>query len=171
MKRIAGAIFLCLIVGTCAFSQSATAGGTVTDSSGAFIPGVSVTATNTQTGVVTTVITNETGTYNFASLQPGLYSVKAELPGFQTQTRNNVALGAAQQVRLNFSLQVGGVSTAMDVTVDTDTMLAKSSASVGSVLAETAVANLPDVGRDALNLVNVMAGVRQGTGGPGGEGE
>src|SRR5436190_4065414 len=141
MKRIAAAIFLCLIVGTYAFSQSATAGGTVTDSSGAFIPGVSLTATNTQTGVVTTVITNETGTYNFASLQPGIYSLKAELPGFQTQTRNNIALGSAQQVRLNFTLQVGGVTTAVDVTVETDTLLATSSASVGSVLPESTVAN------------------------------
>src|SRR5262245_59148532 len=124
MKRIATALLFCLILADYAFCQFATVGGTVTDSSGAFIPGVTVTATNTQTGVVTTVITNETGVYNFASLQPGLYGIKAELPGFQTQTRNNVELGSAQQVRLNFTLQVGGVSTAVDVTVDTDTLLA-----------------------------------------------
>ena len=171
MKRICAAVLLFLTLSINAVGQSATVGGTVSDATGALIPGVTVAATNTQTGVVTTVVTNETGTYNFASLQPGLYRVSAELSGFQTQTRNNVELGAAQQVRLNFTLQVGGISTAVEVTVDTDTLLATSSASVGSVLPESTVTNLPDVGRDALNLVNVLAGVRQGTGGPAGEGQ
>ncbi len=60
--------------------------GTVSDTTGALIPGVTVTATNTQTGIVSTVLSNESGTYNFASLQPGTYNLSAELSGFQTHT-------------------------------------------------------------------------------------
>ena len=95
------ALFVCLLLSISAFAQTsnATLGGTVSDSTGAFIPGVSLTATNIQTGIVSTVITNEAGVYQFASLQPGRYKVSAELSGFQTQTYNDVALGLSQQVR------------------------------------------------------------------------
>ena len=95
---------LCLLLSLSAFAQTsnATLGGTVSDSTGALIPGVSITATNTGTGVVTTVISNEAGAYQFASLQPEPYKVSSELSGFQTQVYNNVALGISQQVRLNF---------------------------------------------------------------------
>ena len=78
MKRLIAAVsFLLLIVFTNSFAQTtnATLGGTVSDSTGALIPGVTVTATNTQTGIVTTGLTNETGAYNFPSLQTGVYKV------------------------------------------------------------------------------------------------
>src|SRR5438128_1170843 len=117
-------------------STNATLGGTVTDSSRALIPGVTITATNTQTGIVNTAVTNESGTYQFASLQPGVYKVSAELPGFQTQSYNDVTLGVAQQLRLNFTLQIGTVATAVEVTISADTLLATSSSSVGTVLPE-----------------------------------
>jgi hypothetical protein len=91
------------------FSQStnATLGGTVQDPTGAFIPGVTITATNSGTGIVTTVLSNEAGAYQFASLQPGTYDVKAALPGFQPAIAKAFQLGGAQQARLNFTLQVG----------------------------------------------------------------
>src|ERR1051326_7179419 len=103
---------LCVALGANTFAQTtnATLGGTVSDASGALIPGVMVTATNTQTGIVTTVVSNEAGSYQFASLQTGTYKLSAELPGFQTKTYNGVALGVSQQVRLNFTLEVGGVA-------------------------------------------------------------
>src|SRR5215831_17731821 len=121
---------------TFAQSSNATVSGTVSDSTGALIPGVSITATNTQTGIVTTVITNESGTYNFASLQPGVYNFSAELSGFQTHTYSAFQLGLSQQVRLNFTLQIGGVAQSVEVTVAADTLLAASSSSVGGVLPE-----------------------------------
>lgn len=126
MKRFvfAAAIMLCFVVPVDAFAQTsnATLGGTVSDATGAFIPGVQVTARNIGTGIVNTTITNETGTYQFPSLQPGTYQVSAELPGFQTATYNNVVLGGAQQVRLNFTLQVGDVATTVEVVANTDTI-------------------------------------------------
>src|SRR6266849_2485779 len=86
MKKLRIApILVCLGLNILAFGQStnATVSGTVSDSSGAVLPGVSVTATNTGTGVVTSGVSNESGVYNFASLLPGTYKVSAELPGFQ----------------------------------------------------------------------------------------
>jgi hypothetical protein len=66
-------VLLCLVMSMNALSQStsATVGGTVQDSTGAFIPGVTITATNSATGIVTTVVSNEAGAYQFASLQTG----------------------------------------------------------------------------------------------------
>ena len=152
---------LCFLLSSNLFGQTtnATLGGTVADPSGALIPGVSVTATNTQTGIVTKVVTNESGTYQFASLQTGTYSVQAELPGFQTQTRQ-VALGLGQQVRLNFALQVGAVTQTVDVNVQTDTLISSTSASVGAVLPEYKVRELPLATRNVLDLVNTTAGVQ-----------
>jgi hypothetical protein len=140
-------------------TTNATVGGTVTDSSGALIPGVSVTATNTQTGITTKVVTNEAGAYQFASLQTGTYNVRAELPGFQTQIRE-AALGIAQQVRLNFVLPVGTVTQSVDVSVAADTLIASTSASVGAVLPEYKVRDLPLATRNVLDLVNTTAGVQ-----------
>ena len=75
----AGTLLLCLCISLSVpgFSQSnaASVSGTVADASGAFIPGVTVTATNTATGVVASSVSNESGTYYFASLQPGTYKV------------------------------------------------------------------------------------------------
>src|SRR6185503_2667849 len=113
-------------------SGNATVSGTVADVSTALIPGVTVKATNTQTGVVTSVVSNESGTYSFASLQPGEYRVSAELPGFQTQVFTNVRLGNSQQVRLNFTMQVATVNQSVEVILN-DTLLATTSQSVGTV--------------------------------------
>src|SRR6185503_21056331 len=114
---VTAAVLLSLVLSLNALSQSAnaTVGGTVQDASGAFIPGVTITATNTGTGIVTTVVSNEAGAYQFASLQPGTYEIKAELPGFQTASTKNFQLGGAQQARLNFTLQVGAAGTTVDV--------------------------------------------------------
>src|SRR5205809_1355864 len=126
MTKLFRAVLVFSALSLNAFSQStnATVGGTVQDAMGAFIPGVTITATNTATGIVTTVITNEAGAYQFASLQTGTYTLKAELAGFQTQTYNQVNLGGSQQVRLNFTLQVSSVATAVEVTAAADTLIA-----------------------------------------------
>jgi len=142
-------------------SQNATVSGIVTDSTSALIPGVTIKATNTQTGVVTTTISNEAGTYSFPSLQPGVYRVSAELPGFQTHSYTDVQLGTSQQIRLNFTLQVASVTQSLEVSVPVDTLLATSSSSVGTVLGENTVRDLPIIGRDALELVNIMPGFRE----------
>jgi len=169
MRRSVFAVALLLSILTCAngFSQStnATVGGTVQDVTGAFIPGVSVSATNTATGIVVDVVSNESGAYQFASLQPGNYEFKAELPGFQTSIVKNFALGGAQQARLNFTLQVGAAAgTTIDVAVAADTLLSTSSNSIGTVLPEYKVRDLPLASRDVIGLVGFAAGAQESGG-------
>src|SRR6476620_2983655 len=167
MRRPAfAALLLCLLLSLNVFTQSenATLGGTIQDASKAFIPGVTVTATNTGTGVVATVVSNEAGAYQFASLQPGTYDIKAELPGFQTAAAKSFQLGGAQQARLNFTLEVGAaVGTTVDVNVAADTLLATSSNSVGAILPEYKVRDLPLATRDVFGLVAATPGT-QGSG-------
>jgi hypothetical protein len=157
---VAAVALLCLVLSASAYSQTsnATLGGTVSDASGALIPGVSITATNIATGIVNSVISNDAGAYQFASLQTGTYTVTAELPGFQTQTRNGVALGVSQQVRLNFTLQVGAVTQAVEVSIAADTLIATSSSSVGTVLPEYKVRDLPLGGRNVMDLLTATGG-------------
>jgi hypothetical protein len=118
------AFIVCVLLGNTAIAQviNATLSGTVSDSSGALIPGVEIKAMHTGTGVVTTGVTNESGTYRFPSLQPGPYQVAASLPGFQPQTFQ-VTLGTSQQIRQNFILQVGAVTQSLEVSVAPDELL------------------------------------------------
>src|SRR5262245_597288 len=158
------AILLYVSLSTFSFSQSSNASlsGTVSDAAKALIPGVTVTATNTATGVISTVISNESGTYNIPSLLPGVYTVSAELSGFQTRTYTDVRLGNAAQVRLNFALEVAGLNTTIEVSVSADRLLLESSSSVGAVLPEQAVRSLPVVGvmgNDVLSLVRTLPGL------------
>src|SRR5262245_27042238 len=142
------------------FSQSSngTISGTVADTSGAVIPGVTVTATNNATGIVTTVLSNDSGVYNLASLLPGTYKVSAMLPGFQTQTFNDVQLGNAGQLRLNFSIQVSAPAQAVEVSVEAADLITASSSSVGGVLAQKQISDLPLVINNVLDLVGTMGG-------------
>src|SRR2546421_11947694 len=96
---VTAGLFLFASISQQTFAQvSAGIGGTVSDPTGALIPGVEVTATNVNTGINTTQITNEAGAYQIPSVQPGTYRLKASLPGFQAATRENIQLSQGQQV-------------------------------------------------------------------------
>src|SRR5213593_629286 len=146
----------CLFIYVAASAQTsnATVGGTVADATGALIPGVTITATNTGTSIVNAVVTNESGAYQFAALQPGTYKVTAELSGFQTKTFT--------EVRLNFILEVAAATgTNIDVTIAADTVLATSSNSIGTVLPEYQVRDLPTIAGNVFNIVRNMPGVQR----------
>src|SRR5262249_44619307 len=160
MKRhLFAATLLLVFVSVSVLSQvNAGLSGTVSDPSGALIPGVEVTAKNISTGITDTRVTNETGNFVFPSLQPGTYTLTSALSGFQTSTYNNVVLGQGQQVRLNFTLQVSAAAQNVEVTVAADTVLATTSASVGNVLADHDVATLPLASRNVLDMLETTAG-------------
>jgi hypothetical protein len=147
-----------LLLSSQAFGQSASLSGTVTDASQAVLPGATITATNTQTGVKTTITTNNAGVYNMA-LAPGTYTVSAEMPGFQTNTKTDVEIGIAAALRLNFELQVSGVATQIEVSTSAADLLLESSSSTGVVMNEQVVKELPLLGNDLMQLINVMGGV------------
>ena len=163
MKRFSTVLLLFLFTALTlsAFAQSGNGrlSGTIDDPSGAVLPGVSVTATNTATGVVTTTVSNEAGAYNFASLLPGPYKVTAELPGFQAKAYE-VQIGNTQELRLNIRLAVGALNTDVNVSVAVDSLLATSSASVGSVLSEQRMQALPIIGNNVLGLLETLPGTR-----------
>ena len=81
--------------------------GTVADESGAALPGVTVTATNTATNQARTAVTDRGGRYYIGALQPGKYTIAAELTGFAVQQRKGVRLVIGQLVEMNFSLRPG----------------------------------------------------------------
>ncbi len=141
-------------------SSNASVGGFVQDPSQAVIPGVTVTATNVETGVVTTVLTNESGTYTIPSLLPGTYRLSAELSGFRPHIYNDVRLGANMAARYNFTLEVGGVSQALEVVATGTALLAETSASIGQVLNEDKIRDLPLVSNNVLDLLTTVAGFR-----------
>ena len=161
MKRFFASAAMLLLFSVSAFSQGlfATVTGTVTDSSTALIPGVTVKATQVETGVVTTTITNEAGAYTFSNLLPGQYTLNASLPGFQTKTYTDLQLSQNTSYRYNFELAIAGVNTQVEVSISAGTILATQGASVGQVLNQQKVQDLPLVGNNILDLITVMAGV------------
>jgi len=169
-KRVVPALLLCfLCVSIPGFSQTSSNAqltGIVTDPSGALIPGVTITIKKADTGVTTTTLTNEAGVYNFQGLQPGRgYSVSANLSGFQVLTFTDLELSAAGVFRQNFQLQVAAAATNVEVKVSREGAILESSASVGDVLPEERIRNLPLVGNNVLDLLKILPGVRfNGTG-------
>src|SRR6185503_19936830 len=163
MKRFfVTVILLIFVLSTQAFGQStyARVSGTVADPSHALIPGATITATNSATGVVSTTVTNESGTYNFASLLPGTYQLSATLPGFQTKIFTNVQLGSAAQLRIDFTMAVSSVNTSVEVAIPADSLLSTSSSSVGEVLSQQRVSELPTISNNVLDLFRLLPGVR-----------
>ena len=154
---VLSALLAFLFVPSHALSQSsfASLSGTIIDSSDALVPDVTVTATNVNTGIKNTSISNNSGAYSFPSLLPGNYTVTVEKGEFQTQTFKDVVLGNAAQVRLNFKLEVAGLTDVVEVSVAASSVLLESGSSSGEVLAEEVVKDLPLVNSNALDLVKV----------------
>ena len=105
------ALTLCLAVPAQAQVQTGSIVGAVTDSSGAVLPGVTVSLTGERLiGGAQTIITDASGAYRFDRLPPGDYTVKFELQGFKTIERTDIALNAAFTATINAKLEVGGVT-------------------------------------------------------------
>src|SRR5438445_1165634 len=114
MKRIAIALSIGLIVVFSAVSiwaqATAQISGTVKDQTGAVLPGVEVTATQTDTGIARTAVTNETGSYVLSNLAIGPYRLEATLPGFRTYAQTGIVLEVNANPVINPTLEVGQVS-------------------------------------------------------------
>jgi hypothetical protein len=142
------------------FGQAGATGtilGTVTDSTGAIIPGVKVTVTNTQTNSAYRTTTGSAGDYQAPSLNPGTYSVAAEMKGFQRSVTTGFTLDVDQRVRVDLALKPGAVTetlevTAQAVTLDTD------SAALSQLVSQQQVEELPLNGRNFMQLLLIGAG-------------
>jgi Carboxypeptidase regulatory-like domain/TonB dependent receptor len=143
-------------IGSAHAQSTSTLQGAVTDPQSAVMPGVSITVHNTATNQDRTIVTDATGHYAAAALAPGHYEVTAHIDGFQEQKRE-VDLGPAQTVELNVKLSVGAVAENVTVSgaaplIDTATV------SVGQVMAEKTVQEIPLNGRHFVDLGPLMPG-------------
>ncbi len=97
-------------------ARTATLVGTVTDPTGALVPGAKVTVTNTETGFVSNGVTNAEGSYYIPFLAVGAYELKVEAPGFKTFVQRGIDLRAAEVPRIDVKLEVGATSESVQVT-------------------------------------------------------
>lgn len=152
-------LFCLLFTGLCYGQESrATIIGRVTDQSGGFVPGAQVEAVNLATNVPASSVTNDSGNYEMPYLLPGLYRVKVEMPGFKTFVRDAIELRVSDRLALDFVLEVGEVSESITVTGETP-LLESSTASLGIIMDEKRVTELPMVGGNAFYLARLSPGV------------
>src|SRR5258705_2717581 len=142
------------------FAQGALSevNGTAVDQSGAVLPGVAVTLTEETTGLTRTVVANETGRWVIPALQPGRYTVRAELSGFQTQNRTGVIVNVGQAVTLNLQLPVGGLSDQVTVTGEAP-LVEVTQTQVGTNITGQNIDALPTAGRQQYALLQLVPGL------------
>ena len=146
-------------------------GGTLVDPSGAVIPGVQVTLINEGTTESRTTLSNDTGEFVFAAVQPGTYTIKAEKTGFRGFNRKGVAVTVSGRVGLGrIQLELGEVSNTVNVTVEGETINTESADTAG-VLSLKQLDSVPIKGRDVMNLLRTLPGVSQVNAQPWGSGE
>lgn len=142
-----------------AAQTSATGGleGVVTDSSGAVLPNVTVTAMNVDTGQSRTAMTGSDGTYKFSLLTPGVYKLKFDAAGFNSVEVPAVTVNVTETPVLNRVLEVGSQNQQIVVQAEA-AALQTSTATLGTVLHNETVANLPLTTRNYTNLLGLSAG-------------
>jgi hypothetical protein len=138
--------------------------GTVRDASGAAIAGANVTITDVQTNISRKTLTNDRGEYNVNHLNPGIYSVVFERPGFKTATQSNIKLDINQVIRVDVDLVPGVVSEHIEVTA-AEPLVESQTSSLGQVIEEAQVHDLPLNGRNFLQLAYLSPGVNEGEAG------
>src|SRR2546425_158916 len=132
--------------------------GTIKDSSGAVVPGVTVALTNEATGVSRSATSSDGGTYIFTSLLPGRYTLTAELAGFRKIERTGVELQVNQRAQIDLDLEIGLVSESVRIE-GTAPLLETQSSVLGSVIEEKQVQDLPLNGRNFVQLATLSTGV------------
>jgi hypothetical protein len=140
--------------------------GLVTDSSGAAVSGATVTVTNKATGAARKVVTNSEGLYSFPSLMPGVYELKVERAGFKTAALDNITLEVQQTARRDVTMEVGAVGETVTIT-SAGALINAENATVGTVIENKRIVDLPLNGRNFLQLVSTAPNVSFGFNGAG----
>ena len=146
-----------------------TISGEVKDGSGALLPGASITVVNKATNATRTTVTNSAGLFDFPALPPGAYSVTAELEGFRTGVRD-LELRVQQVLRVNFALELATIQESATV-VGVSPLVETSNATVGTVIENRRIVELPLNGRNYLQLVALSPNVSADFAGPGQAGD
>src|SRR5215468_2186383 len=157
---LAFALLCCLAAGASA-QTSGEITGLVTDSSGAAVSGANVTVTNKATGATRKVTTNNEGLYAFPSLLPGVYELKVEQGGFKTALLDNITLEVQQTARLDVTMEVGAVGETVTIT-SAVALLNSEDSTIGTVIENKRIVDLPLNGRNFLQLVSLAPNVTSG---------
>ena len=152
-------VALCTVmIASLAYAQAtSTFNGRVVDNSDAVLPGVTVTVTNTATGVVRTSVTNAEGQYFLPGLEPGAYQVKTELAGFAESLRDNVRLGINATITIDFKLALAGLNETLTVTGEAPLIEATQS-KVANTIQTTELQNLPMITRTISGMLELLPG-------------
>ncbi|MBM4036862.1 MAG: carboxypeptidase regulatory-like domain-containing protein, partial [Planctomycetes bacterium] len=167
MKRFPlPAISVCavLLAGAICFSQDprGAIAGALTDSTDAAIPGVTVRAANVETGVTAVAVSNAAGSYQIPFLLPGVYRIAAELAGFKRFVRDKIEVRVGETVDLQIRMEVGELTETVEVTATTP-LLETSSSSLGQVVDQRRILELPQRGGNAMELTLLTPGVVNAT--------
>src|SRR5262245_40702820 len=163
LRTLVGTLAL-LVITTSASAQLSTAqlSGRITDESGAVLPGATVTATQTDTGLMRTVTTDASGTYVLPNLPTGPYRLEAMLQGFRTYAQTGIVLQVAATPTINVVLAIGNV--AENVSVEAAAPIVDvQSAGISDVIDNERIVELPLQGRQVTDLI-VLAGAAVQTG-------
>src|SRR5216684_2992727 len=166
MRQLWIVLGLCMTIGIASAQTFGEITGEVKDQSGAVAPNAAITATNTATNASRATRTNEAGIYSIPALNPGTYQVKVEAPGFQPMVRNDIELQVQQTARIDFTLAVGQLAQTVEVS-GTAALLATENATVGTVIEQKSIVDLPLNGRNFLQLVALSPNVTFGFQSPG----
>src|SRR5436190_5381861 len=158
-KLLTGILVVIAFASCSLFGQgfSAAISGAVRDTTGAVLPGVSITVTNTESGLMRTVVSNETGSYNFQSLPVGPYELTTDLPGFKQQVRRGITLAVGQQAVVNLTLEVGAIAEKVEVTEEAP-LVNTTVSSTSGLINETQIKELPLNGRSFEQLLTLNTG-------------
>lgn len=162
MRRIFLILGLLCVLSGIALSQTfGEITGEVKDPSGAVMPNASVTVTNTATNVARSTVTNTSGVYSFPNLVPGTYDVKVVAQGFDTVVKTGIGLQVQQAARIDFDLRVGQSTQTIEVSA-LAALLTTETATVGTVIEEKRITDLPLNGRNFFSLVALSPNVTYG---------
>jgi len=156
MKRLAFLVLTALFVALPVLAQDyrGRVQGVVTDESRAIIPGVSVTLRNDATGVANTYVSDELGRYVFDFVDPGVYTMTAELPGFSKSQQQNVRVQQRAGIVVDFVMKIGGVEQTISV-VDAPSVVEFKSTTAALRLERELLDQMPISGRNPYNLANL----------------
>src|SRR5215831_4683833 len=165
MSKLALALALCPLVALPLAAQQGrgTILGTVTDPAGAFVAGAKVSILNTETNLAVTTQTNGEGYYTSAALIVGNYQVTVEKEGFKKAVRSGITLQVDQRAEVNVTLALGNVAEAVEVTAEA-ALVNTEDATVGQVIENKRVQELPINGRSAFALVGLATNVKSNAG-------
>jgi hypothetical protein len=159
ITRIIPALFLILCTAALHAQFRASIQGTVTDPTGAVIPGATLTLTDTDTNHAITAISNGSGVYNFNALPPDHYTLTVTAKGFQTNNVQDVHIIPEQPNALNVTMQIGDANTTVTVSGDTLSNLETETASTSGTVDSNQIQHLPSFGRDVFQLTQLAPGV------------